>query len=57
MTIMRDTNAETGVSGVGLLNKAFQVLDQFTPENPVWTQAELGRATGVSKSTINRLVR
>ena len=54
---MRDTVTEPGVSGVGLLNKALQVLDQFTPENPVWTQAELGRATGVSKSTINRLVR
>ena len=54
---MRDTMTEPGVSGVGLLNKALQVLDQFTPENPVWTQAELGRATGVSKSTINRLVR
>ena len=57
VTIATDTVTEPGVSGVGLLNKALQVLDQFTPENPVWTQAELGRATGVSKSTINRLVR
>ncbi len=43
--------------GVGLLNKAFQVLDQFTPDKPTWTQGDLGRATGVSKSTVNRLVR
>jgi len=54
---MRDTLTENTVSGVGLLSKAFKVLDQFTPNSPVWTQAELGRATGVSKSTINRLVR
>ena len=54
---MRDNGSGTAVNGVGLLSKAFQVLDQFTSEHPAWTQAELGRATGVSKSTINRLVR
>lgn len=54
---MRDIETDKGTGGVGLLAKAFQVLDQFTPDKPVWTQAELGQATGVSKSTINRLVR
>jgi DNA-binding IclR family transcriptional regulator len=54
---MRDLTIGKGTAGVGLLNKAFQVLDQFTTDRPMWTQAELGVATGVSKSTINRLVR
>lgn len=54
---MRDVDIDKGTGGVGLLNKAFQVLDQFTPDKPMWTQAELGQVTGVSKSTINRLVR
>lgn len=54
---MRDIEADKSTGGVGLLSKAFQVLDQFSPEKPLWTQAELGQVTGVSKSTINRLVR
>ncbi len=54
---MRNITINKTPSGVGLLNKAFQVLDQFTPDNPTWSQADLGRATGVSKSTVNRLVR
>lgn len=54
---MRNTVTKTVTDGVGLLDKAFQLLDQFTPEHPTWTQAELGRRTGVSKSTVNRLVR
>ena len=54
---MRDTMVEKSPGGVGLLNKAFQLLDLFTTDNPTWSQAELGRATGVSKSTVNRLVR
>ena len=54
---MRDIYIDKGTGGVGLLSKAFQVLDQFTPDKPMWTQAELGQVTGVSKSTINRLVR
>ena len=54
---MRDNQSDKGTGGVGLLSKAFQVLDQFSRDQPLWTQAELGEATGVSKSTINRLVR
>ena len=54
---MRDTLLDKPPSGVGLLNKAFQLLDLFTGDRPTWSQAELGRATGVSKSTVNRLVR
>ncbi len=54
---MRDTMIDKAPDGVGLLNKAFQVLDQFTPDRPTWSQADLGRATGVTKSTVNRLVR
>ena len=54
---MQDASAKLLPSGVGLLSKAFQLLDQFTPDHPTWTQADLGRTTGVSKSTVNRLVR
>lgn len=44
-------------AGVGLLSKAFQILDLFQPESPAWSQAELVRATGLNRSTMNRLVR
>lgn len=44
-------------NGVGLLDKAFHILDLFAVETPTWTQAELGRATGLPKSTVSRLVR
>lgn len=54
---MRNLHARTVPSGVGLLSKAFQLLDLFTLERPTWTQAELVRTTGVPKSTVNRLVR
>ncbi len=54
---MRNITIDKSPGGVGLLNKAFHVLDQFTPDKPTWSQADLGRATGVSKSTVNRLVR
>jgi len=46
-----------GVQGVGLLVKAFQVLDLFTRERPSWTQVELQSATNLSRSTLSRLVR
>lgn len=45
------------VSGIRLLEKAFQILDLFTMESPVWTQGELVRQTGMPKSTLSRLVR
>ncbi len=54
---MRTPAAVAAPDGVGLLNKAFLLLDQFTPERPGWTQAELLRATGMSRSTVSRLVR
>ena len=54
---MQNTVIENIPGGVGLLSKAFHVLDLFTPDRPTWTQADLGRETGVSKSTVNRLVR
>lgn len=44
-------------SGVGLLQKAFHLLDLFTDERPAWTQAELARETGLARSTLSRLVR
>lgn len=44
-------------TGVGLLQKAFQLLDLFTDERPAWTQAELARETGLARSTLSRLVR
>lgn len=43
--------------GVGLLVKAFQVLDLFTDGRPSWTQSELTRETGLARSTLSRLVR
>ena len=45
------------VSGVGLLHKMLQILDLFQPDAPGWSQVELVRATGLTKSTVNRLVR
>ncbi|MBZ0217237.1 MAG: IclR family transcriptional regulator [Fimbriimonadaceae bacterium] len=44
-------------TGVGLLSKAFQILDLFQPETPSWTQSDIVRATGLNRSTANRLVR
>jgi DNA-binding IclR family transcriptional regulator len=44
-------------AGVGLLLKAFQILDLFTDARPSWSQAELVRATGLARSTLSRLVR
>lgn len=43
--------------GVGLLIKAFQLLDLFSEQRPAWTQAELARETGLARSTLSRLVR
>ena len=43
--------------GVGLLVKAFQILDLFTEERSAWTQGELARDTGMARSTLSRLVR
>jgi DNA-binding IclR family transcriptional regulator len=43
--------------GVGLLIKAFQLLDLFSDERPIWTQADLARETGLARSTLSRLVR
>ncbi|MEZ5788416.1 MAG: IclR family transcriptional regulator [Xanthobacteraceae bacterium] len=54
----RETPEQTpSPSGVGLLQKAFQLLDLFTDERPAWTQAELARETGLARSTLSRLVR
>lgn len=54
---MRDSATSEIWDGVGLLNKAFRALDLFTPSQPTWTQAEICRETGLSRSTVNRLVR
>ncbi len=43
--------------GVGLLIKAFQILDLFTDERSAWTQSDLARETGLARSTLSRLVR
>lgn len=48
---------EKAQAGTGLLAKAFQILDLFQPENPIWTQADLGRATGMNRPAISRIVR
>jgi DNA-binding IclR family transcriptional regulator len=47
----------TEPQGVGLLVKAFQILDLFTDERPAWTQTELAQETGLARSTLSRLVR
>ncbi len=44
-------------AGVALVAKAFQILDMFQIESPAWSQADLVRATGLNRSTVNRLVR
>jgi DNA-binding IclR family transcriptional regulator len=44
-------------AGVGLLLKAFQILDLFSDEHPAWTQADIARSTGLPRSTLSRLVR
>jgi DNA-binding IclR family transcriptional regulator len=44
-------------AGVALLAKTFQMLDLFQIESPTWTQVDLVRATGLNRSTVNRLVR
>lgn len=49
--------APANQTGVGLLKKTFQILDLFTEQHPSWTQAELVRETGLSRSTLGRLVR
>ncbi|MEO8311119.1 MAG: IclR family transcriptional regulator [Caldimonas sp.] len=51
------SDASAATHGVGLLVKAFQVLDLYTREQPSWSQAELQKATGLSRSTLSRLVR
>ena len=49
--------AVRGEQGVGLLVKAFQLLDLFSDAHPPWTQAELARETGLNRSTLSRLIR
>ncbi|PCH80769.1 MAG: hypothetical protein COB90_07300 [Hyphomicrobiales bacterium] len=44
-------------TGVGLIEKAFQVLDLFQLDAPTWSQAEMVRQTGFNRSTAHRLVR
>ncbi len=43
--------------GVGLVQKTLQILDLFQRNAPNWSQGEIARATGMPKSTVNRLVR
>lgn len=43
-------------AGVALVAKALMILDMFQINNPTWTQAELVQATGLNRSTVNRLV-
>jgi IclR family acetate operon transcriptional repressor len=55
---MNDSEVKSGIhSGVGLLQKAFQLLDLFQTDAPAWSQAELARATGLPRSTTSRLAR
>ncbi len=53
-TAERKSNSQ---QGVGLLIKAFQILDLFSDERSAWTQSDLARETGLARSTLSRLVR
>jgi DNA-binding IclR family transcriptional regulator len=53
----RGSPGTSNPAGVGLLLKAFQILDLFSEASPAWTQAELAHATGLARSTLSRLVR
>lgn len=53
----KESSAAANQAGVGLLKKAFQILDLFTDERPIWTQSDLARETGLARSTLSRLVR
>jgi DNA-binding IclR family transcriptional regulator len=55
--LSKEPTAPAQQAGVGLLKKTFQILDLFTEQHPNWTQAELVRQTGLSRSTLGRLVR
>ena len=52
-----ESPAAANSAGVGLLKKAFQILDLFADERPGWTQSELARETQLARSTLSRLVR
>jgi len=52
-----ESSTSANQAGVGLLKKTFQILDLFTEQHPNWTQAELVGETGLSRSTLGRLVR
>ncbi len=52
-----DLEASPNPRGVGLLVKAFQILDLFADGRPPWSQAALARETGLNRSTLSRLVR
>jgi len=53
----KDHSPQSQSIGVGLLAKALQILDLFQIETPTWSQIDLVRETGLTKSTVNRLVR
>ncbi|WP_421782263.1 IclR family transcriptional regulator [Kiloniella litopenaei] len=44
-------------AGVGLLHKAFEILNLFQIGHADWSQGEIIEQTGVSRSTVSRLVR
>lgn len=52
-----NSGSEQAARGVGLLHKAFQILDLFSDDQPTWTQREICDATDLPRSTVSRLVR
>ncbi len=44
-------------AGVGLLAKAFGILDLFQLDQPTWSQSEIVKSSGLNRSTVSRLVR
>lgn len=57
MTQIVKSEQEQEIKGVGLLHKAVLMLELFTPEQPAWTQVEIGKAADLPRSTVSRLVR
>lgn len=52
-----NSDSEPTIRGVGLLHKAFQILELFSEDRPRWSQVEICHATALPRSTVSRLVR
>ena len=44
------------VAGVGVLERAFEVLECFTADEPILSAAEIAQRTGLAVSSVHRLL-